>query len=188
MITTGITGFVGLTARVEVYMPSSGKSTGDNKPPVFGYYRCSQAYMRRRRLGVDVEIFNKLRKMNILLIDDDKFIRDSLAMFFKREGCNLLALETAEEGLEALQDHEYQIIIADYLLPGIDGLEFFRRIERFYPRTLRLLSTAYGNEIVVTEAERIGIKELIEKPYTAKTLEQLLSRLIEKEEQSLIPK
>jgi DNA-binding NtrC family response regulator len=162
-------------------MPSSGKSTGDNKPPMFGYYRCSQAYMRRRRLGVNVELFNKLRKMNILLIDDDKLIRDSLAMFFKREGCHLSVFETGEEGLEALKNHEYQIIIADYILPGIDGLEFFRRVGGSHPRALKLLSTAYGNERVAAEAERIGIKELIDKPYTVKTLEQALSRLIEKE-------
>jgi DNA-binding NtrC family response regulator len=134
-----------------------------------------------------VDLFNKLRRMSILLIDDDKLIRDSLTMFFRKEGCHLSAFETAEEGLEALKSHEYQLIIADYLLPGINGLEFFRRVRGSHPRALRLLSTAYRNERVAAEAERIGIKELIEKPYTAKTIEQSLSRLIEKEEQSSTP-
>jgi len=119
--------------------------------------------------------------MNILLIDDDKLIRDSLAMFFKREGCHLSVFETGEEGLDALKNHEYRIIIADYLLPGMDGLEFFRRVRRSHPRVLRLLSMAYKNERVAAEAKKIGIKGFIEKPYTAKTLEQALFRLIEEE-------
>ena len=134
-----------------------------------------------------MDLFNKLRRMSILLIDDDKLIRDSLTMFFRKEGCHLSAFETAEEGLEALKSHDYQLIIADYLLPGINGLEFFRRVGGSHPRALRLLSTAYWNERVGAEAERIGIKELIEKPYTAKTIEQSLSRLIEKGEQSSTP-
>ncbi len=90
--------------------------------------------------------------------------------------------ETGEEGLEALKSREYQIIIADYLLPGMDGLEFFRRVGESNLRALKLLSMACGNERVAAEAERIGVNELIEKPYTVKTLEQSLSRLIEKEE------
>jgi len=64
-----------------------------------------------------MDLFNQLKSMEILLIDDDEWIRDSLCVFFESEGCHLTALETAEEGMEALKNHDYDILITDYRLP-----------------------------------------------------------------------
>ncbi len=49
-----------------------------------------------------MDLFEKLKEMKILLIDDDEWIRDSLSIYFQSEGCDLKALETAEEGMEVL--------------------------------------------------------------------------------------
>ena len=115
-----------------------------------------------------------------MLIDDDEWIRDSLGLYFEGEGCHLLALETAEEGIEALKEQHYDIIMVDYRLPGMDGLEFLRRIQKTQPNALKLLITAYKSEGVVSEALKIGIQDFIEKPFTTKTIEGSLTRLIEK--------
>jgi DNA-binding NtrC family response regulator len=125
-----------------------------------------------------MDLFKKLRKMRILLIDDDKWIRDSMAMFFEGEGCNVLVCETAEEGLEALKNQDCQAIIADYLLPGIDGMEFFRRISESHRDALKILITAYGNQKIFSEAESIGVESVIEKPFTVEILKKSLARLL----------
>jgi DNA-binding response OmpR family regulator len=67
--------------------------------------------------------------MKILLVDDDEWIRDSLGLFFEAEGCDMLAFETAEEGMEAVKKQAYDIVISDYKLPAMDGLEFLRRVK-----------------------------------------------------------
>ena len=126
-----------------------------------------------------MDLFSKLKEMKVMLIDDDRWIRDSLTSFFEGEGCRLLALETAEEGMKILKDQIYDIIIADYRLPGIDGLEFFKRIQDTQPNTMKILITAYKDQKVVSEATKIGIQGFIEKPFTSKTIEQTLSWLIE---------
>lgn len=118
--------------------------------------------------------------MKILLVDDDEWIRDSLSQFFEAEGCHLLALETAEEGVDALKSDSYDIIISDYRLPGMDGLEFFKLAGESHPDAIMILVTAYGNIDVACEATRIGIQDLIQKPFTTETIEKSLSRLIEK--------
>lgn len=123
-----------------------------------------------------MDLFKELRKFKTLLIDDDKWIRDSLAMFFEEEGCHLSACETAEEGLEALKNHDYQTIIADYLLPGMDGLEFFRQISESHQGVLKILITAYGNQRIFSEAKEIGVEAVIEKPFNVEILKQSLSR------------
>ena len=126
---------------------------------------------------------NKLKEMKILLIDDDEWIRHSLALYFEGEGCHLLALETAEQGLEELKRHDYPIIIADYRLPGMDGLEFLKQIHDSHSQAMKILITAYRSEDVVSKAIRTGIDDLIEKPFTTKTIEDCLSRLIDKWDQ-----
>ena len=121
--------------------------------------------------------------MRILLIDDDEWIRDSLSLYFEGEGCHLLALETAEEGIEALKGQNYDIIMVDYRLPRMDGLEFLKRIQGPSPQTKKVLITAYRSKEVVSKAMKIGIDGFIEKPFTTMNIEESLSRLIAKSEQ-----
>ena len=101
--------------------------------------------------------FSKLRKMKVLLIDDDEWIRDSLRLFFETEGCQLIALETAEEGLVALSQDTYDIIIVDYKLPGQDGIKFLKHIRNAHSDAIKILITAYKSEPVISEAKKLGI-------------------------------
>ena len=126
-----------------------------------------------------MDLFSRLKEMKILLIDDDEWIRDSLSIFFEGEGCHLVALESAEEALGVLDGQSYNIIIADYRLPGMDGLAFFKHIQESQPGILKILITAYKSDDVVSQALEIGVDDLIEKPFTTKTIEASLSRLVE---------
>jgi len=126
-----------------------------------------------------MDLFSKLKEMKIILIDDDKWIRDSLSIFFEYEGCHLLAFETAEEAMEELKMHDCDIIIVDYKLPGMDGLALLKRIQDSHLDAMKILITAYRSEVVISEAINMGVKEIIEKPFTSKIIEATLSRLIE---------
>ncbi|UCD82290.1 MAG: response regulator [Desulfobacterales bacterium] len=124
-----------------------------------------------------MDIFSKLRNMKILLIDDDEWIRDSLSIFFEAEGCRIVSVETAEEGLEALRSQDYDIIITDYKLPGMDGIEFLRQIQGSQQNAKKVLITAYKSELVVEEAKKAGVQHLIAKPFTSETIEASLTFL-----------
>jgi YesN/AraC family two-component response regulator len=84
--------------------------------------------------------------------------------------------------MEALKRHNYDIIMTDYRLPGMDGLEFLKRIQETQPLAMKVLITAYGSEEVISEAHGIGIQDFIEKPFTTKIIEEALSRLIKTRE------
>ena len=137
---------------------------------------------KRAKEGVKMDLYQKLRNMKILVIDDDEWIRDALTLFFVAERCNLLALATAEEGIEALAKQRYEIIICDYKLPGMDGLGFFKAIQKSHPDALKVLVTAYGNEGMANEATRIGVHDFIQKPLTTDALEKSLVSLIQQYE------
>lgn len=117
-----------------------------------------------------MDLFSKIREMKILLIDDDEWIRDSLSIFFEAEGCRVLALETAEEGLTTIKDQIFDLIIVDYKLPGLDGIEFLKRIRHTQPDAIKIMITAYRNENVISEAKNLKVQGLIEKPFTSETI------------------
>jgi DNA-binding NtrC family response regulator len=130
----------------------------------------------------NLDLFGELKKKRMLLIDDDEWIRDSLSLFFEGEGCHLMVVETAEEGMEELRRQGYDIILVDYRLPGMDGLEFLERIKDSHSNALTILITAYGSKDVFLKARKIGVQGFIDKPFTTKTIKDSLSRLMEKPE------
>jgi CheY-like chemotaxis protein len=122
--------------------------------------------------------FRALSHLKTLLIDDDEFVRDSIRLMFESRNCCIEVVETAEEALEILDSQHYDVVITDYKLPGIDGLELCRRLKATRPRLLTVLITAYGSPSLATEAGRLGIQELVEKPITSEAIEGSLSRLL----------
>ena len=133
-------------------------------------------------------MFQKLKKFKTLLIDDDEWIRDAMSIFFQSEGCALTALETAEEGLLLLEREAFDVLIVDYMLPGINGIEFFKRFDRtkkisecsgsLSSLPVKLLITAHGGKEIADQADQAGIHDLILKPFTPESIENSLKKFI----------
>lgn len=121
-----------------------------------------------------------LKSLKTLLIDDNVIVRDTLQMIFAQKGCLIKACETAEEGLQVLKEEWFDIIISDLQLPGIDGVEFFKRAMRSHPDTVRILISGYGNQFAVSEALEIGVHAFIKKPFTLTAFLEQVMPYIEK--------
>lgn len=122
--------------------------------------------------------FHTLRHLKTLLVDDDEFVRDSIRLMFESRNCCIRAVETAEEALDILMKQNYDVVITDYRLPGMDGLEFCRQLRTISPQTMTVLITAYGSSALTAEAGSLGVHELVEKPITSEAIEASLSRLL----------
>lgn len=130
-------------------------------------------------------LFGALKELELLLVEDDELIRDSLHLFFESEGCRLNVRESAEEGLAAIRNQPYDIIITDFRLPGMDGLNFLKSVQHLCPAAQKILLTAYMNEEVLAEAFRLGVHEFIEKPFSTDDLEEALAQLVARRAASL---
>lgn len=126
-----------------------------------------------------MDYFSRLRDMKTLLVDDDSLIRSSLNLIFMSKGCFLLAAETAEQGLEAAKKDRFDIIISDFKLPGMDGLEFFMRVAKFQPNTVNILISGYGGNGLASKAAEAGIHHFIKKPFSFETFTNTLLPLVE---------
>lgn len=125
-----------------------------------------------------MNIFEKLKKMELMLVDDDEWIRDSMRIFFENEGCNLITVETAEEALKIINKQHFDIIIADFRLPGINGIKLFEHVRNSNRGLIKILITAYMDKKVISDSKNAGIDDLIEKPFTSETIEKVLSKFL----------
>ena len=119
--------------------------------------------------------FTELKQVKTLLVDDDELIRDSLKIAFANKGCSMRVAETAEEGLQAIKEEQFDIISSDFRLPGMNGLDFLKLATRTHPQAVNILITAYRDEYLFTEAIRMGVTEFIDKPFSVKALAELLA-------------
>jgi DNA-binding NtrC family response regulator len=127
--------------------------------------------------------FNELKDFKTLLVDDDEFIRDSLKIAFTTKGCPMRVAETAEDGIKAIEEEPFDIIISDFRLPGMNGLDFLKLAAVTQPAAVNILITAYRDEYSFSEALRIGVTELIEKPFSVKALVTLLALALKRQTQ-----
>jgi CheY-like chemotaxis protein len=130
-----------------------------------------------------MNLFKRLRQLKTLLIDDDEWIRDSMSIFFQSEGCTIQTLETAEEALQLFAKDRYDIVLIDYMLPGMNGISFARALDRLQenqPKSpspiIKILITAHGEEEIVTQARAAGFHDIIHKPFTPEAIETALGR------------
>ena len=128
--------------------------------------------------------FYELKDFKTLLIDDDEFIRDSLKIAFTTKGCSIRVAETAEEGLQAIKEEQFDVIISDFKLPGMNGLDFLKLATFAQPDAIRFLITAYRDDHIFSDALRTGINEFIEKPFEVKALFSLLAFALKRQEKN----
>ncbi|MBD3332212.1 response regulator [candidate division GN15 bacterium] len=117
-------------------------------------------------------------KPGILVIEDEKLIRDRLAYIIELEGFNTYTAETAEEGLRLMEEHRVDVVIADIGLPGMTGMTFTEKIKRTYGRVPVLVITGLSNQFTSDIASSVGADGYITKPFRNTEIIEQLRNLI----------
>ena len=128
--------------------------------------------------------FSKIKKMKTLLIDDDELIRDSLSMAFSTKGCFLMAVGSAEEGLCAVQENEFDIIISDFSLPGMNGIDFFKQAAIDQTDSMNVLITGNVSSKNLLKKNKAKVHDFVQKPFSIMTLALSLAALTESRKQN----
>ena len=124
--------------------------------------------------------FSKIKNMKTLLIDDDELIRDALQLAFSKKGCSLMAVETAEEGLCMLQSNKFDIIISDFTLPGMNGIDFFKQAAINQTDTANVLISGNISPEKLSEKNEAKVHDFVQKPFSVLALAHTLAALTEK--------
>jgi DNA-binding NtrC family response regulator len=129
-------------------------------------------------------LYKELGLGNILLIEDDPWSRDSLAMFFRIVECRMVSAANAKEAIAAMSWDRFDLILCEYQLPGMSGLTLLKILGNIQPEAVKFLFTSYPIQKLTEEAVRSGIHEVIRKPFTIATLEESLIRFFPRERDS----
>lgn len=121
-------------------------------------------------------LYKELGLESILLIENDPWNRDSLSMFFQVVGCRIRSAANAVDAIAALSRDRFDLILCEYQLPDMNGLTLLKRFGNFQAGAVKFVVTSYPDQLLVNNAARFGIHEVIRKPFTVDTLEDSLKR------------
>ncbi|HET9953602.1 MAG TPA: response regulator, partial [Polyangiaceae bacterium] len=123
---------------------------------------------------------NSDEKPRVLVVDDEKFIRDIIADFLALEG---YVVRTAEDGSSALGELSrapYDMVISDLKMPNMGGLDLLKEVHRAYPNTLTVIMTGFGTVETAIDAMKRGAYDYILKPFKVEDVVRVIQRGLEK--------
>jgi len=101
---------------------------------------------------------------NILIADDEEQIREPLSFILNKEGYNCKTVNDGSNAIKALQEDNYDILITDIKMPGMNGVEVLEKSREISPETIVILITAYGSVETAIQALRKGAADYLLKP------------------------
>ncbi len=119
---------------------------------------------------------------SMLIIDDEKVVLESVTKIFANEGYDITTTASPEEGKELISTNKYDVILCDWNMPGIDGMEVIDEIEKNSPESVVLMISGYPSVDRATEAMKRGALDFVPKPFTP---EELLNAVKKAERQKV---
>ncbi len=115
--------------------------------------------------------------MKILIAEDDTICRDLLSTVLKRYDHDVTEAEDGEQALKLYQQDDFQVVVCDWRMPNMDGLELCRNIRSSdnKPYIYLIMLTAYGGKKNYMEGMKAGVDDFLTKPYDP---EELQTRMI----------
>ncbi|MDA8138560.1 MAG: response regulator [Desulfobacteraceae bacterium] len=116
----------------------------------------------------------------VLVVDDEANVLKALERALRKEKFTLLTAGSADEGLKLLSAREVSIVISDFQMPKMNGLEFLTQVRADYPHILTIMLTGQGDlEVAVNAINEVGIYKFIQKPWNDQDLIITLRRAME---------
>jgi len=119
------------------------------------------------------------RKAKVLVVDDEALVRESLRDWLTESGYEVFTAENGFQALEFIDRERMGVVLADLVMPGMDGIELMKRAKEIIPNIDVIIVTAYGSIATAISAMKEGAYDYIEKPFCPERLELLVQKLVE---------
>jgi len=119
------------------------------------------------------------KKVRLLVVDDEDIVRESLSDWLSSVGYKVMTAKCGEEALRIIKQKKVKIMIADLIMPGMDGIELMKRARTIVPTISTVIITARGTIQTAITAIREGAYDYVEKPFCPEKVELLIRNLVE---------
>ena len=120
-----------------------------------------------------------MKDYNILVIDDEAAQRDVLTGYLKKKGYKISSASSGKEGIETARTNSVDIILSDFKMPDLNGIEVLEQIKKINPEISFVIVTAYGTVENAVKAMRLGAFDYISKPVDLDELDLMIERIID---------
>ncbi|MDX2054950.1 MAG: response regulator [Polyangiaceae bacterium] len=117
----------------------------------------------------------------VLVVDDEKFIRDILADFLGMEGYTVRTAEDGQSAMRELERAKYDLVITDLKMPKMGGIELLKELSTHYPDTLAIIMTGFGTVETAIDAMKKGAYDYVLKPFKVQEILHIAERGLEKQ-------
>ncbi|MGL1903482.1 MAG: sigma-54 dependent transcriptional regulator [Fibrobacterales bacterium] len=115
----------------------------------------------------------------ILVVDDEELMRDMVMETLTRAGYECKDAKNGPDALEALQNFDAGLVVSDFKMPGMTGLELYKEVRERFAGLPFIIMTAYGTIETAVELMRMGAVDFVEKPCSPDMLEMVVARALE---------
>lgn len=119
------------------------------------------------------------QRPNILIVDDEKIVRESLRDWLENVGYRVIIAASGEEALKIIKRRNIKIMLTDLVMPGIDGIELMKEARKIVPSISTVIITAYGSIQTAINATKEGAHDYVEKPFCPEKVELLIRNMVE---------
>ncbi len=117
---------------------------------------------------------------SILVVDDDKSMRDFLEIFLKQENYKVKCAISGKNAYELLEKKEFDLVITDIKMPGINGVDVLKKVNLLNLSTPVIMITAFASNETALEAINQGVYDYIAKPFNIDEMRIIIRRALER--------
>jgi DNA-binding NtrC family response regulator len=116
-------------------------------------------------------------KLNIMIVDDEKIVRESLFHWFTKLGHTVAKASSGLEALEILGKNPFDVVFVDIRMPEMNGIELLEKVKADYPDTIVIIITAYGSIESAVKAMQLGAGDYLLKPFKPDYLSLVMEKV-----------
>jgi DNA-binding NtrC family response regulator len=124
-----------------------------------------------------------MKKTRILIVDDEKIALRNLEHIMKKEGYSVVTTQSGSQAIKMIErsgEDEFDVVLTDLKMPGVDGMEVLAQSRRLYPETEVIMVTGYATMDSAIEAVKAGAYHYVSKPFELDEVRRVVKKALEK--------
>ncbi|MGB6369997.1 MAG: response regulator [Atribacterota bacterium] len=115
--------------------------------------------------------------MKILLVDDDKFIRDNFSARLIKSKYEVIYAKNGEEAIEKIASDDFDVVITDIRMPKVNGIEVLKFTKKNKPKIKVIVMSIFVSQEVISEVMKLGADQYIDKSSFLKDIDRILDKI-----------